>query len=618
MRLISNKFLTALLFFTWVSSCYSAVNEGFNASAIDQAVAQTESLIDLPISQLDLVAINQLSPGQSASRFDGTTISSDGTTIAFTVYVPEISDGNSAPLLIQSHGWGSKRTKNLDTTSYEDAAEVSLQAAKLALVSGIQGGKGQTRGWYVISYDERGFGDSGGQSNIMDPEKEGQDLKAVIDWAEANLKKLAYRKNKVGVLDPVIGTVGSSYGGGFQTIGAAVDPRIDAITPTATWYDLRYSTLSHPKSEALALLTAAATAGGIVAPNYYSSMVAATTLNAVNSDFSEALYLHSPSAYCENNSPVMHVPQVPALVIQASSDFLFNLNEGFWNFECLRKSNSKSKFIGVRFGHPDVFRNPNLPKVTEENISCDGKSISLARLIFSFLSQNLIDSRLTAAYSADYLNVPDVVSVLDDGNSAMGSKGESVEGKCFVDDKLASGQNSVQVFKRGGTTFSANSVISGLVVGLPAVLSGVNTSSTDLSALSAIGIGYLGTPDSAKVVTLAPASNIGQSIFGVPKVQLRISSDTLLPSAEPPIVFIGLVRRTASGSQELIHNQVWPVRGYGDHDVDLPGVSFALHSSDQVGLAVFGFHPQYFNYYTRQPTAVNISNIQVQLPILTE
>jgi hypothetical protein len=104
----------------------------------------------------------------------------------------------------------------------------------------------------------------------------------------------------------------------------------------------------------------------------------------------------------------------------------------------------------------------------------------------------------------------------------------------------------------------------------------------------------------------------------VASVRLSIApTDPLSASIDnPPIVFLGLVRILPDGSQQLVHDQVWPVPGLGDQTVQLPGVSMVLHGNEQLGLVVFGYHPQYFNYYTRIPMSVNVSNISASLPIV--
>ena len=569
------------------------------------------------IDDSTLAPLNDLAPAQTSSRFDATTISADGTVIAFTVYVPNIPVGNSAPLVLEGHGWGGKRTRNLDSTVYADAANTPLQTAKLALSSGKQGGKQPGAGWYVISFDQRGFGESGGLANVMDPTLEGKDVSALIDWAQANLSRLAYRKNN-GVTDPVVGAVGLSYGGGFQTIGAGVDRRIDAIVPTTTWYDLRYSIYNHPKSEYLSLLVGVGVAGlGRAAPFTFQAFADASAFNRVSPNFSQTMFQHSAISYCEGNSATMQQPGIPAFFIQGSNDILFNLNEGFQAFECYRKTNLNTKLMALRFGHPDVLINNSMPKFTEENVACNGQSIPVARLAFSFLSQNLVASKLDATWSTDYLTVPDVRAILEDGNPISGPKGEAAEGRCLEVARLGPNSSNAPLIQRGGVSVSASPAsLQNVLTGLPAPLASV-IKVNDPATLAAPAMTAFTGPNAGQVVSLLDVSATDRKLFGVAKVSLTVApTDPLQASVDnPPILFLGLVRITASG-QQLVHDQVWPVSGFGTQTVSLPGLSMLLHGRDKLGLVVFGYHPQYFNYYTRVPLQVNVSKISADLPIV--
>jgi ABC-2 type transport system ATP-binding protein len=65
---------------------------------------------------------------------------------------------------------------------------------------------------------------------VDSPDFEGRDVQALIDFVarqpEARLD---------GPGDPRIGMSGPSYGGGIQIVTAAIDGRVDAITPTIAW-----------------------------------------------------------------------------------------------------------------------------------------------------------------------------------------------------------------------------------------------------------------------------------------------------------------------------------------------------------------------------------------------
>ncbi|MFC7517629.1 CocE/NonD family hydrolase [Herbaspirillum sp. GCM10030257] len=544
---------------------------------------------------------------EAATRFDAATTSADGTPIAFTVYAPSIAKGNSAPLVITGPGWGNERIKNLDTAA-EDTLELVQQGAKLALAEGPQGGAQPTQGWYVIAFDQRGFGQSGGVANIQDPAIEGKDIQAIIDWAEKNLTRLSYRKTADGRLDPVVGTLGGSYGGGFQTIGAGVDKRIDAMVPAVTWYNLSTTLFDKPKSLWGALLFT-----DKASPFVQQALGEALSVGKVNDAALTELYQHSPASYCEGKSTRMTRPNIPSFVIQGAGDTLFNLTEGINNFECLRKANPNSKFLGIRAWHTYDALIPTAPKTVQENrISCGNNSLSVARLQFSFLAQNLVDSRLDATNSNRYLTLPDIRVVLDDGK-ALRTTGESVESGCY-EVASATAQANGQIFKRGGSNFAAQ--VGGVTAGLPASLSSL-IDKAPLELLTSPATVSLFAPDAGKLATLVSASSSKRTIVGIPKVSMKVAAASPTDAgANAPIVFVGLVRVRADGSREVLHDQVTPVEGFGDKSFDLPGMSTSLLPGESIAAIVYGFHPRYYKVYSRTPVNVNVTDLTISMPFI--
>ena len=81
-------------------------------------------------------------------------------------------------------------------------------------------------GYAVLTWDARGFGCSDGEAQLDDPDVEGRDVSALLDWAADKPPVILQ-----GPGDPLVGMVGESYGGGIQTAAASHDPRIDAIVP---------------------------------------------------------------------------------------------------------------------------------------------------------------------------------------------------------------------------------------------------------------------------------------------------------------------------------------------------------------------------------------------------
>ena len=137
------------------------------------------------------------------------------------MYQPALAPGETTPLIIHTHGFGGFR------------ADRPLSIYGKLVLSGEAAIAAWHAGYWVISYDQRGFGDSGGDVHLMDPDYEVRDFSDVIDWAQAHLPRLAGAPD-----DPLIGAVGESYGGGVQILDSFRDPRIDAIVPIAAWYDL--------------------------------------------------------------------------------------------------------------------------------------------------------------------------------------------------------------------------------------------------------------------------------------------------------------------------------------------------------------------------------------------
>jgi ABC-2 type transport system ATP-binding protein len=128
----------------------------------------------------------------------------------------------------------------LDTTLYLPAADGLAPAVVLA--HGFGGSKDSVadearelagRGYVVLTYSARGFGESTGQIGLDDPRFEVADLSTLIDrLAERDDVQLDAEG------DPRVGVAGGSYGGALSLLGAAYDHRIDAIAPQITWNSL--------------------------------------------------------------------------------------------------------------------------------------------------------------------------------------------------------------------------------------------------------------------------------------------------------------------------------------------------------------------------------------------
>src|SRR5215207_1358933 len=132
----------------------------------------------------------------------------DAVELDTTLYLP--ADGGRSPAVVLAHGFGGSKDSVAD-----DARDLA------------------GRGYVVLTYSARGFGESTGQIGLNDPRSEVADLSTLIDV-------LAERDDvrQDGDGDPRVGVAGGSYGGGVALLGAAHDDRVDAIAPQITWNSL--------------------------------------------------------------------------------------------------------------------------------------------------------------------------------------------------------------------------------------------------------------------------------------------------------------------------------------------------------------------------------------------
>ncbi len=133
------------------------------------------------------------------------------------LYLPRNRDGK-VPAVLLAHGFGGTKES------------VSDDAESLA-----------GRGYAVLTYTAEGFGRSGGQIHLNNPDYEIRDAQGLLDWLAARPE---IQLDAAG--DPRVGVVGGSYGGALALMLAGQDQRVDAIVPSITWNDL--STVFLPQS----------------------------------------------------------------------------------------------------------------------------------------------------------------------------------------------------------------------------------------------------------------------------------------------------------------------------------------------------------------------------------
>src|SRR3954447_12024308 len=159
-------------------------------------------------------------PASAASR-DAIVPSFDRAPLIVTFHPAEgLRPGQRAPTVLQTHGWGGSRATNPDATPDEMTGNVGVGALRRA-------------GFNVLTWDSRGFGDSGGLVEVDAPDFEGRDVQTLINWLAGQPEA---RLDVPG--DPRVGMEGVSYAGGIELVAAGLDKRIDAIAPTIAWHSL--------------------------------------------------------------------------------------------------------------------------------------------------------------------------------------------------------------------------------------------------------------------------------------------------------------------------------------------------------------------------------------------
>ncbi|MEV3910371.1 CocE/NonD family hydrolase [Streptomyces canus] len=143
---------------------------------------------------------------QAADAIRFVDIAGDGgTVLKANVVMPAGADGTRRyPLLVLPTSWGLPQIEYL------------AQAQKLA-----------NSGYVVVTYNVRGFWQSGGEIEVAGP-PDTADASKVIDWALANTPSD----------DRHIGMVGVSYGAGISLLTAAKDKRVKAVASLSGWADL--------------------------------------------------------------------------------------------------------------------------------------------------------------------------------------------------------------------------------------------------------------------------------------------------------------------------------------------------------------------------------------------
>ena len=409
------------------------------------------------------------------------TSKADGTPIVISIYRPATaSAATPVPVILHSHGWGGSRTSSATAFGTE------LNA-----------------GFAVVSIDQRGHGASGGKANVQSPDLEGRDIISVVDHV-ASLDWVARNRDEQGIViadDPVLFAMGGSYGGGYQFAGAFTElrdmgrTRFDAIAPEITWFNLSES-LAPSKVVRTAWASALYAAGApILAERIHPAFAFGAATGQWPDGTVPAPGLVNLDEEFFNNGPSGNVAKgrrlnIPMLVGQGINDNLFNLNQGWKNFEqaLTPQARERSLFVGYHGGHV-------LPNALPLAASGSGDACSGAGG-FAGLRMRFFKAVLAGEDTSALLPAPYNLSATDNTCVRLERLDQRKAYPIGVDISVARGT----VTTTGAGAPQHHQIAAGplTIAGVPTVTTEVSTAGADQRVFFAISVGE--TPATAQVV----------------------------------------------------------------------------------------------------------------------
>jgi ABC-2 type transport system ATP-binding protein len=322
--------------------------------------------------------------GSGYEDFRGDILSFDCTPIVYNLFLPSgTSPAHPVYAIFDGPGWSSAGNITPDPELIKDD-------------------------YAELTWDPRGFGQSGGVAEVDSPEAEGRDVEALIDDVLGSKSLISGAPNPVAgdfVTDqchrgtpqggttvdglqptypsdaessaacgqPVVGMTSNSYGGGIQYAAAVDSPDIKAIVPGWSWNNLDYSLFpgdviklgwdellfaaglvngaqTHLQGDTQGISTGSlgGTGGlqiGGYDPNLYQAEVQALALGYPDQQTLEWFAQRSMAVYGADG----HFPDIPTLMVQGTVDTLFNLNEAWANHQ---EITADQAFDGVKVAAP--------------------------------------------------------------------------------------------------------------------------------------------------------------------------------------------------------------------------------------------------------------------------
>lgn len=508
----------------------------------------TVAFVTLTLLTTGLAALVPTSAADHAGEEGVMTVEgADGALIEILVCKPDVaSETNPVPVILHSHGWGGARDDACDDTWL-------------------------SQDWGYVSVTQRGFGNSEGEAHVHDPDFEGIDNTAVID----EIASFSWVETEDEADDPFMAAVGGSYGGGYQYLTALLEtheradgePRLDALAPEITWYDLPQSLAPNEVIRSVWVDALYAAGAANVHQGIHEAFLYGTATGQLPDD--EAPVYDIVGDFHEN-SPVGWVDQgvhldIPVVMRQGITDNLFNLNQGIHNFENTLSSSAqeKSLFFGYNGGHA-------LPNVLPLGTTARGDPC-------------------TSAYDGgwDQLRVDFFQAAFDD-EATTGDVNPRTEVGFSKPYHLATD---------GGDCLPLDSV--------------------DADTVTAPGmIDVAATTTGAGPVQQIPIAEGPLTVAGIPTFDATLTSAGVDQRA-----FLGLAVGTTPADAQVLSNNLMPVRSelpalQEDVSTELPGVAVDLAEDETLYLTVTPTSDMFAHHGSRTPGGMLFEDVSVTLPVV--
>ncbi|MER6343123.1 CocE/NonD family hydrolase [Streptomyces sp. NPDC001595] len=444
----------------------------------------------------------------------------------------------------------------LDTSYFTSGATGRRPAVLLA--HGFGGSKADARqqaeelardGYAVLTWSARGFGKSTGKIGLNDPDGEVADVSELIDWLA---EQPQVRLDKAG--DPRVGMAGGSYGGAVSLLAAGHDPRVDAIAPAITYWNLADALFPNGVFKKLWAGIFVNTGGGCTAfetriCRMYERVAESGTPDA---EARALLQERSPSAVGDRID-------VPTLLVQGQTDSLFPLGQADAAAKAIRANGAPVDVDWIAGGH-------------------DGGDLETDRVqarVTAWFDRYLKDDKSADTGPAFRVTRTGGVDSTDGEAQLRGASADSYPG-------LASGGTSIALTGREQTFTNPPGASPPAVSALPGL-----GGSGGLAQLSSLGVGIsLDFPGQYARFRSAPVED-DLRITGSPTATVHVTS-----TADDAVLFAKVYDVGPDGTQQVLPSQlVTPVRvedadSGKDVTLTLPAIDHEVEKGHRLSLVL--------------------------------